>query len=119
MEKIEIGDYEVLESGCVTSIQNQDILFSLSDNIKIRIQFNSTDSKEQTMNLKLNDDSTELTVELSNFNNPLGTEFANAIEIGKFQGRKLSMHVKVIGMRDSMNRVVFYTFLLGGLINNG
>lgn len=119
MENIKVGDFEVFDSGCVTSIHGQDILLTLKENIRIRVQFLSTEDRKQSMNMSVNEDSTELIVRLSNFNNPLGTEFTNAIEIGNIDSRKLLIHLRVIGMNEGNNRVLFYTFLLGEMINNG
>lgn len=115
---IRIGDFEVLSSGCVTSFNNLDALFVITDAIKVRIHFLSDDSNSQTMNASIND-SRELQINLSNFNNPLGTEFTNPFEVGTLSGRRLLLHVKVLGMSSSNNRTIIYTWLLGGAINNG
>lgn len=39
MVNIQVGNYEVLESGCVTSVGEQDVLFSLSPSMNVRLRF--------------------------------------------------------------------------------
>ncbi len=117
MKAIQIGDFEVIESGAVTSIDNKDVLFVLSDVIRVRLTFKSSDDQKATMNAAISNG--ELTFTLINFNNPLGTEFTDAIEIGTYQGRKLFLHIRVIGMNNSNNKVIIHTWYLGNSINDG
>ena len=107
----------MLESGCVTSVAGEDVLFNVADNIKVRFLFTSTEDKKQSMVSNLSDG--ELSITFQNFNNPLGTEFTDAIEIGTYQGRKLLLHIRVLGMESTSNRVILYTWLLGDNISNG
>lgn len=118
MVNIQVGNYEVLESGCVTSVGEQDVLFSLSPSMNVRLRFLAKEGMKQSVDARI-EQSTKLLIELTNFNNPLGTELVEPLEIGTYKGRKLLLHIRVIGMSDSKNRVVFYTWFLAGNINNG
>ena len=118
MENIKVGDYDVLESGVVTSVNGEDVLFKLSDSVRVRMKFLVTDEEKENMSAQVNR-AGELEISLSGFDNPLGTEFTNAAEIGFFKGRKLYLHVRVLGMKSTNNRVIFHTWFLGANIANG
>lgn len=115
--KIQVGCYDVLEAGCITSINGQDIVFTLNENMKARLRFLSSESEKQSVNASI--ENKELIIKLTNFNNPLGTELASPIEVGTFNDKKLFLHLRIQGMTKSKNRVVFYTWLLNDNINNG
>ena len=114
---IKVDNYDVLYSGCVTSVAGKDVLFVVANNIKVRLMFTTTEDKKQTMTSNLSNG--ELSITLQNFNNPLGTEFTDAIEIGKYQGRRLLLHIRVLGMEATSNRVILHTWFLGDNISNG
>jgi len=116
--KIVVGDLEVLESGTVTSNNAQDVLFTINDAVKVRLVFNTSEDKKKKMGVSMNSNN-ELEFTLSNFDNPMGTEFTEAFEIGTFNGRNLYFHARILGMDNSSNKVVIYTFYLGGALNNG
>lgn len=118
MNRIDVGDYEVLDSGCVSSVGGRDVLFTLIPEIKVRLIFSEAEGGSQTMNSIMNENG-ELAITLQNFNNPLGTEFTNPIRIGLYSGRPLLLHIKVLGMHESTNRTIIYTWYLGDNINNG
>lgn len=114
---ITVGGREVLYSGTVTSTNNADVLFEIAENLKIRLRFVSEDGGAQLIQAVVEDGVLVLT--LLNFNNPLGTEFTNAIEIGTYKGRSLFLHVRVYAMNESENRVINHTWYLDGVVNNG
>lgn len=114
---IKVGNFDVIDTGSVTSVAGNDIIFDVADRVKVRLSFTTTDDKKQSMSSNLQDG--ELTITLQNFNNPLGTEFTDAVEIGKLNGRKLFLHIRVLGMESTSNRVVLYTWYLGDNISNG
>ena len=118
MNNIQVGDFEVLDSGTVTSNNGNDVLFTISDAVKIRLVFRTTEDGKKTMSTSLNSNN-ELEFILNNFDNPLGTEFTEALEIGTFKSRNLYFHARVLGMDNTSNKVIIYTFYLGGAINNG
>lgn len=115
---IKVGDLDILESGTVTSNNGNDVLFSISDKVKVRLVFRTTEDKKKTMGSSVNA-SNELEFVLSNFDNPMGTEFTEAFEIGTYKSRTLYFHARVLGMENTSNKVVIYTFYLGETINNG
>lgn len=117
MERIKVGNYDVLDSGCVTSVAGNDVVFVVAKNIKVRIVFKTTEDKKQSMSSNLSNE--ELSITLENFNNPLGTEFTDAIEIGTYKGRKLFLHIRVLGMQATSNRVIIHSWFLGDNISNG
>ena len=112
-----VGNYDVLDSGSITSVSGQDILFDLADNIRIRFAFTMTEDRKQSTTYDLQNG--EMIITFQNFNNPLGTEFTDAVEIGTYKGRKLLLHVRILGMKNTSNRVVIYTWYLGDNISNG
>jgi len=118
MDRINVGEFEVLESGSVSSVGGRDVLFTLIPAIRVRLIFTTSDGGAHTMNSVMNDNG-ELAITLQNFNNPLGTELTNPIKIGTYSGRPLLFHFKVLGMHDSTNRTIIYTWYLGDNINNG
>lgn len=115
---VSIGEFEVYSSGCVNSVNNADALFIINESIKVRLTFRSSEEPNQSMSAEINNTG-ELHLFLTNFNNPLETEFTDPIEIGILSGRKLFLYLKVLGMSNSTNRTLIYTWLLGGAINNG
>jgi hypothetical protein len=116
--KITVGSYDVLDSGMVFSINNEDVVFEVAETIKVRLEFIDTSENEPNMNASLSNDQ-EVKFVLTNFKNPLGTELTQPATIGTFQGRKLLLEFRVLGMSNSSNKLIAYTWLLGGAINNG
>lgn len=116
--QVNVGEYEVFDSGCVTSIGNRDIMFTLQEGVRVRLHFETIESENQRFSASV-DEGGVLVITFINFNNPLGTELTDAIEIGKLDGKKLFCHFRVLGMNSSTNRVVFYSWLLGDCVNNG
>ena len=116
--RIKVGEYEILDSGIIMSVRDRDILFEIEENIKVKLVLTTVEDNVQLMNAEV-DSSGILVFTLQNFNNPLGTEFTEAIEVGTYQGRRLLFHVRVLGMDSTTNRAVIYTWYLGNNINNG
>lgn len=115
--RIEVGEFEVLDSGCVTSIGNRDVLFTIKGDVQVHVHFENDEGHEQSFNSSINGNT--LTINFINFNNPLGTEITNPLEIGTVDGRRLFCHFRVTGMNTIGNRVIFYSWLLGNNVNNG
>ena len=117
LQQVRVGEFEVYDSGCVTSIGNRDIVFTLTDNVRVRLHFESQDGEGQHFSAAV--ENNVLVITFVNFNNPLGTELTDAVEIGTLNGRRLFCHFRVLGMNENGNRVIFYTWLLGDNVNNG
>ncbi|MCR4828269.1 MAG: hypothetical protein K5864_02285 [Bacteroidales bacterium] len=118
MQSIKVGSYEILESGCVTSFNNGDTVFTLTEGMVVRLCFVTTEDGKQDMSADMNEKK-ELQINIQNFNNPLGTEFIEPIEIGNYNGRKLFLHIKIIGMQNNNNKTIIHTWYLGDNISNG
>lgn len=108
---IHIGDLEVLDSGSVTSTDGRDVVFNITPNLTIRVVFTEVEGGKQNMNIE-SKDKTTLVITLQNFNNPLGTEFTKPVIVGTYNSKTLLIHLKVIGMHQSKNRTVIYTWML-------
>ena len=75
---INVGNnYEVLDSGIVTSLNGEDVLFSIETNFKVRLRFVNLDNAEQSINTAIVDDGRECVFTLTNFNNGFGTDMNN------------------------------------------
>ena len=116
--KITVGNYEVYNSGIITSFDNADVLFNVASGVVVRLRFKTDESNQQNMQADINE-SGELVFTLTNFNNPLGTEFTKPLEIGLLEGSKFLLHIKVLGNQNSSNRTILYTWLKGGAVNDG
>ena len=120
MVKVNVGDFDLIDSGFVSVVNDSPIVLELDPKIIIRLKFETDSSEANQSRFKSEINSKgELEYTLSNFNNPLGTEFTQYAEIGRFKGRKLFFHLKVLGNGNLSNKTVFYSFLLGGQVING
>lgn len=121
LQRINVGAYEVITSGLVSTASSDPVVLVLDPKIIVRLVFENKGipgSKESTVSSSINE-SGELEYRLVNFNNPLGTEFTQLAEIGTFKGRKLYFHVKVLGNETVPNKTILYTFYSGGEVTNG
>ena len=114
---VEIGEFDVISSGSFPIWGCERVLLTLNPNIKVRLVF--SENKDESIIVRSNLVDGVLEYTLTNFNNPLGTEFTSPAEIGTFMGRKLFFHIKVLGNSNADNKTVFYTWLLGGAITDG
>lgn len=117
VNKIEVGEFEVFDSGCVTSLTGRDVIFTIDQDVRITLHFETDKNMPQGINSTFKGNN--LTINFVNFNNTLGTELTNPIKIGSINGRDLYCHFRVMCMTDSWNRVIFYSWLLGNNISNG
>ena len=120
MVEVNVGEYAIIETGLVSVVSDSPIVLKLDPRVIIRIVFETDSSEGNQSKLKSEINSKgELEFTLTNFNNPLGTEFTQYAEIGRFNGRKLFFHVKVLGNGNVSNNTVIYSFLQGGQVTNG
>ena len=120
MVEVNVGEYAIIETGLVSVVSDSPIVLKLDPRVIIRIVFETDSSEGNQSKFKSEINSKgELEFTLTNFNNPLGTEFTQYAEIGRFNGRKLFFHVKVLGNGNVSNKTVIYSFLQGGQVTNG
>lgn len=117
VDKLEVGEFEVLDSGCVTSLTDRDVVFTIDGDVRITLHFVTDSNQPQGVHSTFSGNN--LKINFVNFNNTLGTELTNPIKIGTINGRDLYCHFRVMCMIDSGNRVIFYSWLLGNNVSNG
>ena len=115
--QINVGNYEVLYSGIVTSLKGEDVLFSIETDFKVRLRFVNLDKAEQSISPAIADEGREFVLTLTNFNNGFGSDMNKTLNIGVYQGRNLFIHLNVAG-RTNGNKHIIYSFLLGGTVSN-
>ena len=116
--KITVGKYTVLDSGSVFSINSEDVVFDIKEGIKVRLKFTDDDNDTPNIKYDLVSDN-EITIKLENFKSPFGVEPSAPLNIGTYDGKSLLLHFKINGMDTGKNKLISYTWLLGGVINNG
>lgn len=117
--KINIGEYELHDSGSVITIQNKPIEFFFP-NFSVRVEFEDTeDKKDIQMNFSLEENNKVLVARLKNFNNYLGTENNEPVNVGRLNNRELLFQFRVYGMESADNKVFHYTWLLGKVVQDG
>lgn len=116
---VKVGNYEVIDSGVVSVVDESPITLTLDPKIIVSIVFQN-DANEKNQSIKsVVKDNRILEYTLINFNNPLGTEFTQIAKIGTYNGRDLLFHIKVLGNGNAANKTVFYSFYSGGQVTNG
>lgn len=117
--KIQIGEYDLYESGSLISGGGQPTEFFFP-NFSVQVKFENTENKsEQAMIFNLEEEHKRLVISLKNFTNTLGIENVEPIEVGKINNRKLYLQFRVYGMDNSENKLFHYTWLLEKEDQNG
>lgn len=117
--KVHVGDYELLDSGVISNVNDAPIILELDPKIIVKLFFETNPSENRSLIKSVLNPEKVLEYTLTNFNNPLGTEFTQMAEMGIYNGRKLYFHVKVLGNTNAKNKTVIYSFYLGGVATNG
>ena len=108
---IKVGNYDVLESGCVISLENEPVVFFIDD-LEIRLLFQSSESGE--MNVKFEKESNKkATLFLENFNDSIGCGNTKPYVLGTYKSRELALLFR-FSMLKTGGRSIQYTWLLGG-----
>lgn len=117
---IKVGEYEVLESGTVIGISNENIDFILDNMTQFILRMTFIDD--------LSDNNTSLKAELfeknglkiifTNFNNSLGNGNASPIKLGTIINRELYLNYRIYSQQDA-GKLIHYTFLLGKEVKVG
>jgi hypothetical protein len=119
--KIKSGEYEVLYSGTVIGIKEQEIEFNFPEvhaSLKIIIDFKIDDSiKDSPIKIDLPGNKT-LKLTLVNTASSLGTGNAEILEIGHINGKKLYLNYRIYAIQGISN-TVHYTFYLGKEVTIG
>jgi len=118
--KIKVGNYDVLNSGTIVSIENEPIDFSIAEDIgfTIRIIFKTnTEEKEPIIKAeKFDKVGAELT--FWNFNNSIGIGNVTPLNIGSLNSRELLLNYRVYSLNKG-GKTLHYTWLLGEEVKNG
>ena len=97
------GNLHVLQTGTVLVTDNEPTTITIDDNYSIEILYvDDPESKEQ--NISIQQTKTGISIELKNFNNPLGTSTTRPIPIAK-QGEltiSISLMVTTVGLVKSL-----------------
>ena len=119
--KIKSGEYDVLYSGTVIGIKDQEVEFNFPEihaSLKIIIDFKiDTSIKDSPIKLDLPGNKT-LKITLINTASSLGTGNAEVLEIGHINGRRLYLNYRIYAI-NGISNTIHYTFYLGKEVNNG
>lgn len=108
---VKIGDYDVLESGAVITLENVPVVFCIDD-LEVKFLFVSTEQGE--MNVKMEQESSKIaTLVFENFNDSIGCGNQIPYILGTYKGRELSVLVRFSKLQKG-GRTIHYTWLLGG-----
>ena len=108
--KINVGDYEVFDSGVVINHNGMEISFEIK-NLKIKIVFETNDEVDEFNARKEVVDNTCLKLTLTNFNNSLGTGLTSPMEVGRINSKKLFLQYIVYSLGDHRTKMFAYTWL--------
>lgn len=105
---------DIIASGSVHTFDNKNLELDISG---LRLIFNFlTDSKGQRMEHELIDEKS-LQLNVFNFDNFLGTGTIKPIKIGTIDNRHLYLSFIVHSISKESNKLVTYTFFLGGNVD--
>lgn len=109
--KINVGDYEVFDSGVVISHDLKDILFEVKS-LKIKIVFETnSDNNAYEAKKSFVENNTCLVLKLTNFSNPLGLGLTSPMEVGRINDKKLFLQFIVYSLGNNNTKMLAYTWL--------
>jgi len=117
---IKVGEYDVLDSGTVSSFDDSSIVFELShkhEDITLALKFADRIAKDEAGKLVDSMDFGQIakgSITLNGWDDPMGIGFSQPIQLGTIGGRNLLLLLRIYGMQKQKNRMVSYTWLLGG-----
>jgi hypothetical protein len=117
--KIKVGEYDVLDSGTIVSIEDEPIDFVLVENIgyTIRIVFEN-DYEDKSSRMKGEPfDKVGAKLTLINFNS-IGVGNVKPLQIGTLNHRELFLNYRVYSL-DKGAKTFHYIWLLGKEVKNG
>ena len=122
MIKIKTGEFEVLESCSFLASgpgETEIVVSRESEFIKVLLLFQRSDDPGHTIVPSIVD-STTLRLVMTNWDNVLGTGFAEPFPVGTFEGRPIYISIQVNRAAQSGEvRLVNFTAYLGDEVRNG
>lgn len=113
------GFFEIFDSGTIISFRNESIIFYLTDDLKITLSFiNDPSNQSQKMNPRPINNK-EMILELTNFNNSLGTGTTEPLKLGTLNNRVLYLNFVVYSLGINSQKTFNYTWYLGEEVKNG
>ena len=110
--KITFGSKEVLYSGTFIANKSEPILFSIEENLNVKLSFDSDDSKKAYSKYYVNNPNI---LEIVNFNydDIFGVGFSDILKIGTYNSRILFFQFRCNSFGENQrNVVIHYTFYL-------
>jgi hypothetical protein len=115
--EVNVGNFEVIESGSLVSHEGEPIDFILQQTpslFAVRILFRS-DPENTAMRMESAVTENRLHITLFNFNNSLGTGNTTRLNIGTLDNRSLHFSFWVVAAGNNGNKVFHYTWYRGDL----
>ena len=111
--KISIDNATVVDSGILLTSNNEDILLSISDTIKLRLKFHDNpDRSSHDFEFRINAQD-EMEFNFTNFNSPEGLTLSQPFILGSNEkGSKMYLNMRVIGHNEERNKMIIYTIYI-------
>ena len=111
--KVSINNASVIDSGVLLTSNNEDVLLSISDTIKLRLKFQSDLSQtSHNFEYRINAQD-EMEFVFVNFNSPEGLMLSQPFILGtNDKGSKMYLNMRVIGHQKENNKMIVYTIYI-------
>lgn len=110
--KINIGEYEVLESGVVITHLDKGIQFHING-LTFDISFKENKEENTKINASVSDtDPKHLNIELVNYDNNLGQGLIEPAEVGTINEKSIYLHFETSKLGNTKTRTFTYTWLI-------
>ena len=112
-KKIESGPAEIIDYGTIISFAGNPISLHYKNlNIKVVFDFKSDENtSEPYVDSSVAESTLKLT--LYNFNDSFGTGTNKPMKIGKYEGRRLYLQLRVYSLKGSADKTLQYTLYRG------
>lgn len=104
------GDLQVIATGTVVVINNEETIFSLDKNYHIKINY-IDDSKDKKQGLLVLPIENGILIRLINFNNPFGSATNKYIPVAVTEEDKILMSLNVIAYNETLKVVTYGIYL--------
>jgi len=113
-KKIESGPAEILDYGSVISFAGNPITLHYKDlNITIVFEFKTDEQNRETYVDSSVVEPATLKLSLYNFDDSLGAGTNKPMKIGKYEGRRLYLQLRVYSLKGSQDKTLQYTIYQG------